>query len=367
MESIYPVRFFFGANTPNGFFGYHKTGLYDPRDGWRAYLIKSGAGTGKATLMKAVRSAMTDAGFEGESIYCSSDPDSLDAVVYRDLKLCIIDATAPHILEPVAYGECEQLVPLGCCLDADILEPQQKTWFDAADACAAAHAKCCRFLKAAADLLTDNRRLQQEALSVSKIDKAAARLIASECGENAAARGQVISRFLSAVTPKGIITFWETATTLCPKLYVIEDEDGAAADMLLPRLLEGALAAGQDAIVCSSPLFPQGAPSHLLIPAIGVGFLTSSSRRKVDFPVFRRLHAARFLEHDALKSKKQQMGFNRRAAKEMLQEAVNASTEAKHHHDKMEDVNLSAMDWTRWQAIADETIEAFLKTAKTRA
>ena len=43
-ETKTPIRFFMGANTPGGFVGYLDD-LYDPADGWRAYLIKSGPGT----------------------------------------------------------------------------------------------------------------------------------------------------------------------------------------------------------------------------------------------------------------------------------------------------------------------------------
>ena len=89
------VRFFLGANTPVGFVGYLDD-LYCPHDGWRAYIIKSGPGTGKNSLMRAVMTAMTDRGLEVEAIHCSSDPGSLDGVLVPALKAGIIDGTAPH-------------------------------------------------------------------------------------------------------------------------------------------------------------------------------------------------------------------------------------------------------------------------------
>ena len=53
LELNTPVRFYLGANTPTGFVGYLDD-LYDCNDGWRAYIIKSGPGTGKNTLMRTV-------------------------------------------------------------------------------------------------------------------------------------------------------------------------------------------------------------------------------------------------------------------------------------------------------------------------
>lgn len=56
-EQTQPVSFFLGANTPSGFVGYLDD-LYDAKSGWHAFLIKSGPGTGKNTLIRAVLHAM---------------------------------------------------------------------------------------------------------------------------------------------------------------------------------------------------------------------------------------------------------------------------------------------------------------------
>lgn len=357
------MRFFFGANTPSGFIGFHKTDLYDPRNGWVAFLIKSGAGTGKATFMRRVLAELTAKGLEAETIYCSSDPSSLDAVVFRDIRLCVMDATAPHVLEPYAYGECEQLVPFGCCLQTDVTLAQTNEWFNAADACAAAHARSCRFLAAAGSLLDNNRLLAQNALDEQKTDAAATKLAAKEC----TGRGIPceIRRFLSAVTPDGYVFFKETAAALCPKLYVLEDEYGAVSARFMATMRERLLQAGNEIVSCFSPL-SKNVPSHILLPSCGVGFLTSNSRETVDFPVYRRLHASRFTNNDGLREKKQQLRFNRRAATEMLSEAVQCAADAKTHHDCMEALHVTAMDWDKWQAIADEAMATILQIAETR-
>ena len=357
------VRFFFGANTPSGFIGFHKTDLYAPREGWVAFLIKSGAGTGKATFMRRVLSELTAEGLEAETIYCSSDPSSLDAVVFKDIKLCVMDATAPHVLEPYAYGECEQLVPFGCCLQTDVTLTQTDEWFDAADACAAAHARSCRFLAAAGSLLDNNRLIAQTALNAAKTDAVAARLVTRECDHNDAPHET--RRFLSAVTPDGYVFFKETAAVLCPKLYVLEDEYGAVSARFMTMARERLLQLGQEIITCFSPLSEE-VPSHILVPSAGVGFLTSNSRERVDYPVYRRLHASRFTDNDALREKKQQMRFNRRAAADMLSEAVRCAVDAKAHHDRMETFHAAAMDWEKWQTIADEAMANIMRIAKAR-
>lgn len=139
-----PVRFFLGANTPGGFVGYIDD-LYDAKDGWQAYIIKSGPGTGKSSLMRAVLDKLTDLGQEAEVICCSSDPNSLDGVLFPALKMCILDGTAPHVIEPSYWGAVEQIIPLASCMDTALLHRQAPAVIAATDANKAMHARAANF------------------------------------------------------------------------------------------------------------------------------------------------------------------------------------------------------------------------------
>ena len=365
MTTPSPVCFFFGANTPKGFVGFHRTDLYDPRDGWVSFLIKSGAGTGKSTFMNCVLQKLTALGYPPECVLCSSDPSSLDAVVCRELKLCVADATAPHVIEPTAYGECEQLIPFGCCLKPDEALSQADAWFEAADACQQGHVRCCRFLQAASVLLENNRRLQEHALRGDKLSAAVKRLASKEFPAVSQTKGRITRRFLSAVTPNGHVFLKDTPTALCPRLYVLLDEYGAVASALINQLCDAAVSAGHDVTLCPCPLL-DNAYEHLLIPSLGVGFLTSNSYHTVDYPVFRRIHASRFTDTDRLREKKQQLSFNRRAADDLVSAAVRAAADAKHSHDRMEQLHSAVMDWETYRVIADDALDTVCRIAKSR-
>ena len=88
-------RFFLGANCPDGFISRFDH-LYDPENGWFAYILKGGPGTGKSTLMRRAAEHALGQGVQVEMIHCSSDPDGLDAVIFPDYKACIVDGTAPQ-------------------------------------------------------------------------------------------------------------------------------------------------------------------------------------------------------------------------------------------------------------------------------
>ena len=102
-SSVHPsVDFFLGATTPAGFKGYFAPLRREP--GMQLVLLKSGPGCGKSTLMKRLARAAQDKGEPIQRIHCASDPDSLDGVVFLRQKRAIIDATAPHVVEPEAPG-----------------------------------------------------------------------------------------------------------------------------------------------------------------------------------------------------------------------------------------------------------------------
>ena len=364
-EHTTPVQFFLGANTPVGFVGYLDD-LYDGADGWKAYIIKSGPGTGKSTLMRTILKEMTALGQESEAIICSSDPGSLDGLLFPALKTCIFDGTAPHIMEPKYWGAVEQIVNLSDCMDAKMLHEQYREIIAATDACSAMHARCRKFIGAAASLLGDSARIVQEFTDREKIDRSAARIAAREFGPRQDKPGRERRRFLSAVTPEGIVTFHETLQTLCPRIYSMEDEYGAASRLLMAELRQRALDAGQDIVTCACPLAPYDKIEHLLVPSLGVGFTTSNSWHKADFPVYRRIHTARFTDIQRLRGKRQILSFNRRAARELLNEAILIAGDAKAIHDQMEQFNVRAMDWKKADRLQRRLLEEFTGAVRER-
>lgn len=150
---------------------------------------------------------------------------------------------------------------------------------------------------------------------------------------------------------------------MCPRIYAVEDDYGAASRLFFTELRQRALAAGLDIITCACPLAPYDKIEHLLVPSLGLGFTTSNPWHKADFPVYRRIHAARFTDAEKLRLKRQLLSFNRRAARELLGEAVAISAEAKALHDKMEQFNIAAMDWQQAEDITRSTATLFAAAA----
>lgn len=350
-----PIRYFLGAATPLGFDN-TAPDLYDCHDGWQVYILKSGPGTGKSTLLRRICEMLQAADEEVEVFCCSADIHSLDAVRCPGRKLLCIDGTAPHTLDPQYWSAAEHVVPLSVCTDDARLHTQADTLVALTDEKQRHTDRYLKYLRAAASLLSDSRRIQTSTLDDRKICRLAQRIARTEYGDSSSAISTSSRRFLSAVTADGVSVFYDTLQAICPRIYVIEDEYGAASARLLSVLAEYGTACGHHVIACPCPLAPTDGPEHLLLPDIGVGFTTSNSFHTVDFPVFRRIHASRFTDSEALRLKRARLSFNRRAAVELLSEAASSFEQAGLAHAELEAINASAMDWSRYDRLCEHLI-----------
>ena len=345
------AHYFLGSATPNGFVG-TTTALY--QSDWQVYILKSGAGTGKSTLLRRLYDQKSAESNTAEVFCCSADPASLDAVRFPDRRLLVIDGTAPHSIEPTYWHAVEHLVPLCACMRQPLPTTEVVTLTDQKHAL---QQRSAEYLRAAASLLAENRRLQAETLDDTKITRLARRLAVSEWRHNKGTPRACETRFLSAFTPQGLQTRYDTLQALCPRIYAIQDEHGEAATRLLSVLQQLAEQDGIPCLSCPSPLFPDDGPLHLLFPEIGLAFTTSNTFHPVDFPIFRRIHASRFAKSDDLQAHRAALSFRRRAAAELLQEAASFASQAKAAHDALESVNAAAMDWKRYERLTTELLE----------
>ena len=168
------VDFFLGATTPAGFKGYFEPLRREP--GMQMYLIKSGPGCGKSTLMKQLAQKAEQQGQSIERVHCASDPDSLDGVVFLGQRAAIVDATAPHVLEPDAPGADEIVVSLYHTIRAEALAPHREEVKALFRRNAQLRARAARYVASAGSLLLDSRRAEACSTNFEKVRRYVKRL-----------------------------------------------------------------------------------------------------------------------------------------------------------------------------------------------
>ena len=118
--------YFAAANGYSGFRSYFDN-IFVSEGFKRIFVLKGGPGTGKSTLMKRVADFAASAGLDCDTIYCSSDPDSLDGVIVhtKSETYAVIDGTAPHQRDAVIPGAIDLVINLGDNFDIPLLESRR--------------------------------------------------------------------------------------------------------------------------------------------------------------------------------------------------------------------------------------------------
>lgn len=357
------VSFFAGANTPGGFVSLFD-GLYDAFGDWRVYLIKGGPGTGKSGLMKTVAANLERAGLFVERLNCSSDPKSLDAIRVPEIQACMMDATAPHTMEPKFPGAVEEILNLGEYWDSDRLRAHAASIRETSALNSEMHRRSSRFLSAAGTLLEENKRIITPAVDIDKIRNYASRFAAREFGKPTGAVGTEHRRYLSGITPDGIVVKTGSLPLLCRRIIALDDEYGAVSRYLIRLIRSYALACGLDVIACLCPMSANQDIEHLIIPALGLGIFTENSFHTLPFDPTRKIHARRFLDMDSVHEHRCRLKFNRRAASQLIDEAVSLLANAKSIHDRLEKFYIPAMNFEQIDALADEITHSLLLRAQ---
>ncbi len=360
------LQFFLGALSPTGFGNYYTQVLSDTS--CNVVLLKGSPGCGKSTLMRRVANYLLEREKEVEIIYCASDPDSIDGVICKECNFAIVDATAPHVLEPAYPIAFEQVMPLYYCIDAKKLRKDKESLMELFDKYTMLTERVTRYLAAAGSLLQDTARVAQTFTNVAKAHELARALarrylpayddkmqsVSSAVPQNlqAAQKGEQI-RLLSAVTWKGVVGFEDTVPKLADDIVVLDDAHGCAAKAMLYTLRKEALKRNLEIITCYCSMSPYDKIEHLIIPSQRLAFVTSNAYHKAAFKNvkedstqnIRKIHCTRFYSKEAVRLRKNRLKFNRKATEQLLLQAQALCCEAKACHDEIEKYYKHAADY----------------------
>jgi hypothetical protein len=344
------ISYFLGANAPGGFHSLYDR-LMDEERAQAVYILKGGPGCGKSTLMGRLAQRAEAAGEPVEYVFCSGDPDSLDAILLPRRRVAVADGTAPHVLEPMLPGVVGHYVNLEVCCDPTGLAPLREEIARLTREYKACYPRAYRCLSAAGDISFNCRSL----LACPRLEEGLARR-----GKSLAARhlhrpgnqeGILRHRFLSAITCQGEKHLWETVTHQCRQVIGLEDTYGLASP-LLERLASTASAAGHDGVLCLDPMFP-GRAAHLLLPDLELAFVTTTSRQPYPGKLTRRVHIDALVGPDLLRRFRPRLRFSRKISDALTEEAIASLRQAKALHDQLEALYNPHVDFQQVHAMGD--------------
>ncbi len=329
---------FLGGSSPTGFRSHFGNMIADTD--FHTYIIKGGPGTGKSSLMKRLADAFPD---DRKEIYhCSSDPDSLDAVVFTDRKVIFVDGTPPHVFEPEYPGAVQQIIDLGAYWDIGRLKNSKNEIISANSAYLQHHARCRRCITALSAVIGDTCQIGISALNKEKLDgfiyRTAKKLLPKRT-DNAA--GKIEFRQLSALTPQGYLTNIPYDYTI----YLLNDNLYAGAELFLRKFSDIAVSKGFRVSISVCTLYGNESFEHMLIPEIKTAFITADPINDITIAAKQPVNFKRFYDKSVISGKKMRLKFNASAAKDLRDEAVISLKNAKTDHDSLERLYIPAVDF----------------------
>lgn len=311
-------KFFPAANTPYGFVS-NFCSIYNEKEDKKVIFIKGGSGTGKSTLMKKLSEDALGKGYEIEQFFCSSDPDSLDGVRFLDIKTAIVDATAPHVQDPLVPGITSRIYNIADFWNEELLILHRDEIFSLIQEKKKCFDTCYRYLKAAKALYFFPEADDYE---VEKICSKFKFKPKEKCGKTRCL-------FASGITPKGNVNLLNDI--LVGKIIGIEESNNSSE--ILKRVNLSANAAGYDTELYYCPILPDTKAEHLVIKDLEISFTTLN-----DFHTFPGVDETIC---SGVKLQKPDLITN------LIDQACNALSNAKQIHGKIEKIYISAMDFKK--------------------
>lgn len=209
-------------------------------------------------------------------------------------------------------------------------------------ACSAAYQRAYRALGAARQMADSASALTAEGLDIDKLRRRTDGIIGREL-RGKGSGGADSYRFLGSLTCRGAVWRFDTVASLCPRIYQIQDSSGLAAPML-ERIRAAAAARSYRAILCPDPEHVERI-EHLLLPELGLAFVTSREGMVYDGPAYRRVRVDAMVSPSHLKRYKARLRFTRRMEEALREEGMEALREAKASHDALEAVYRPHVDF----------------------
>ena len=336
--------YFVASNSSTGFISYYEEVFRASRIG-HIWAIKGGPGTGKSRFLREVSKSALDAGWACEYIYCSSDPNSLDAVILThegSEGIALLDATAPHLFEPICPGAREDIINLGQFWNVDLLALRREEIEQLNREKGNAYRRAYRYLSGFGDMRANRDSLVAPFINRARIAAQAQKLLRDLAdGESYSAQPALIH----SVGMRGEVGF-DTYFCEADEIYIVADCHGAAQYLMMEL---GKLATEKKlAIRLSHDPVEAEKIDGIFFCESGIAVVVCPEE-ECDYP-HHRICMRRFVDTASMKRVRRELRFNDRISRALKGEAIDALEKVREVHFRLEDIYSAAMDFSAKEA-----------------
>ncbi|GAB6098745.1 PRK06851 family protein [Halanaerocella petrolearia] len=354
-------NYFPGGNTCKGFYSFYD---YLPDGAELIFVIKGGPGTGKSTFMKRIGQEFVEEGYDIEFHWCSSDSESLDGLVIRDLKVALLDGTAPHLIDPEYPGAVEEIINLGRYWDRSILEEYKDQIVTLNDVIWKLFDRAYAYLKEAKLIHDRWEDYYLEGMDFQQANQKTEELIEDIVGdwELTDSLGEERHLFASAFTPSAVINYFKELTTDLETRYIIKGRPGTGKSTMTKKVAKAIRERGfaVNYFHCS---FDPDSVDMIIVPELSVALVDGTAPHIVDPVSDTRDQVVDMLEcvdSQIVDLNKEQIEYTKEQYKEVIDDATTQLRKAKKLHDELEEYYIEAMDFSA----IDDRCEKVIKRIK---
>ena len=335
------LKYFAGGNTSKGHYSLFHSNLTNLE---RLFILKGGPGTGKSHLIKKIGKEWRKRGYPLEYIYCSSDKDSLDGVIIREVNVGIVDGTKPHVIEPQFPGVIDEYVNLGVAWDSSKLRKHKHEIMSLTNQVSHAFQAAYDSFRDALVYYEKQKQNVSRFLNSEKMKRLTETLVSELFNEKLNTKTAVVKhRFHGANTPTGAVSFINELTEPLRKRYVLTGRPGTEKSLLLKRLLIEAEIRGFHVEVYHCGFIPEKI-DLLIVRDLDVAIIDHKAPHELQ--VIRETDKVIDMEKEVLDSKWiHEDETTSKAYEKHMQDGFSWLKKAKFLRDKLESYYIQAMDF----------------------
>ena len=359
IRNLYP-----GGNTCYGFYSFYDY-LVSP-EVERKIILKGGPGVGKSSFMKKTAEEFFSRGYDIEYHWCSSDNESLDGIVIGKQQVCILDGTAPHVVEPHYPGAVDEIINLGNYWQQNSLRQNRPAIIELTAKISRCFERAYMRLRESRIAFTEWESYYQEA----RDDKAVNRNIVALAGDflSGLAGGRQKSRhmFPGAITPGGLVSKIDSLIEVNYSLFAVQGSPGSEVKKLFSYVEQTLKLTKVEAEIYHNPFDPDYIDIIILPQTKSV--LIDISGHLFDYAaLLSGIKHLRFLDFDQLANKsvietnEKNIASARERFASGIEGAVNFIRQAKAYHDQLESYYIPAMNFDAIETMRQDLSKQLLQ------
>lgn len=337
-----------GGNTCYGFYSFYD--YIVPHNARKKIVLKGGPGVGKSTFMKALAEDLNQQNQKLEYHWCSADNESLDAVVFGDQEICILDGTDPHKVDPRYPGAVDEIINLGDYWYEEKIQVNKEHIIRLTNSKSLCFSRAYIRLKECKMALNELKSYYEECTDINAVHRNVLELAEFLLQNSQTSYIQPRHLFGAAITPNGIVTKVNSLIDKDFRICAIKGSPGIGSKRLFKYTQELIELTGVYAEFFHNPFDPEDIDiivvPHSKTAVIDISTLIVDYEKHLNGINYKRyLDFNNFIKTPIIKKYTNNIAKAESRFRSGLNEAIEFINQAKKYHDDLEAYYIPAMNF----------------------